>query len=41
MLLYLKIAGADYHGPLGVLDIWIHQYPLLTRLEWCALAGLV
>jgi hypothetical protein len=38
MLFYLHIA--EIEGPLGIVDTWIHQYSLSTRLAWCQRAGL-
>jgi len=40
MLFYLTIADTG-SAPLGIIDVWIHQYPLHLRLKWAIIAGLV
>jgi len=40
MLFYLHIADTG-SAPLGIVDIWIHQYPLYLRLNWAIMAGLI
>jgi len=40
MLFYLCIADTGL-APLGIVDQWIHQYPLNQRLKWAILSGLV